>query len=178
MRKLAVLLSALTLLAGCANSGGYGEARPEPAAAAVQPNIAWRTVLAGDVVEVELTDPKAYYRVERIELVGPAGQTYTATTLTRETVREDAGPYGSGIGVGIGGYGGSSSGAAVGLGLSFPLGSASQPAPTVTRTIARIRVPDADAYRRTAGQWTINAYLSDPAGTPSLAKIPAPTPVD
>ncbi len=29
-----------------------------------------------------------------------------------------------------------------------------------------------------AGQWTINAYLSDPAGTPSLAKIPAPTPVD
>lgn len=178
MRKLGALLLVVPLLAGCATSGGYGGSRPGPTPGAVQPNLVWHAVLAGDVIEVELTDANAYYRVERIELVGPAGRTYTPSTLTRETVREDAGPYGSGVGVGVGGYGGSSSGAAVGVGLGFPLGSASQPAPTVTRTKASFRVPDADAYRRTAGRWTIKAHLTDPAGAPSLAKIPAPTPVD
>ncbi len=177
MRKLGLLLFVLPLLAGCATSGGYGGSRPQPTSDAVRPNLVWHTVLAGDVIEVALTDPNAYYRVERIELVGPAGQTYTATTLTRETVREDAGPYGSGVGVGIGGYGGSRSGAAVGVGLSFPLGGAGR-APAVSRTKASFRVPDADAYRRTAARWTIKAYLTDPAGAPSLAKIPAPTPID
>lgn len=162
MRKLGLLMFVL-LLAGCAQSGEDD---------AGQPDVDWRVALAGDEIVVDLTDPEGYYRVERVELVGPGGRTYKAHDVARETVRDRAGPYygGSSVGVGIGGgHGG------VGFGLSFPLGGA-RPAPVVTRTTARIRLPDPRAYRRTFERWTIEVVLTDPAGATSYASFPAPGP--
>ena len=164
----------LPLLAGCTAPGGDGGS--PPAEAAPQPDVDWYSVLVGDVIEVELTDPNGYYRVERVELVGPSGRTYKAHELMRQTVRESTGAYGSGVGVGVGG-GHVGGGVGVGLGLSFPLTS-SRRAASVTHTRARVRPPDPDAYRRTFERWTIRFVLSDPSGATSFARIPAPGPRD
>ncbi len=171
MSKLGLRIFVL-LLAGCAQSGEDGA---ESSRAAGQPDVDWHAALAGDEIVVDLTDPEGYYRVERVELVGPGGRTYKAHDVARQTVRDRAGPYGgSAVGVGIGGgFGGGHGG--VGIGLSFPLGGA-RPAPVVTRTTARIRLPDPRAYRRTFERWTIEVVLTDPAGATSYASIPAPGP--
>ncbi len=163
MKSLRVPLLVFPLLAGCASPPGYEDPRPAP------PSLDWRTALEDGVLVVEIKDPKGFYRVGRVELVGPAGRTYRARELTRETVLEDAGPYGAGVGVG--GYG--TSGGDVGVAFSFPLGGPHR-APALTLTEARIPLPDPPAYRRTSGRWTIRISLTDRAGVASVAQIPAP----
>ncbi len=165
MKSLRVPLLVFPLLAGCASPPGYEDPRPAP------PSLDWRTALEDGVLVVEIKDPKGFYRVRRVELVGPAGRTYRARELTRETVLEDAGPYGAGVGVG--GYG--TSGGDVGVAFSFPLGGPHR-APALTRTEARIPLPDPPAYRRTSGRWTIRISLTDRAGVASVTQIPAPRP--
>ena len=167
MRKLGFLMFVLPLLAGCTPPGGGGGG---------QPDVDWYTALVGDVIEVELTDPNGYYRVERVELVGPSGRTYKAHELMRETVRDSTGAYGGAVGVGVGG-GHVGGGVGVGLGLSFPLTSPRR-APSATYTRARVRPPDPEEYRRTFERWTIGFVLSDPSGATSFARIPAPGPQD
>ncbi len=143
------------------------------------PGLDWRTTISGDVLGVELTDHEGYYRIERVALLGPNGETVGANELTRETVRRDADAYDHrGVDVGIGAHGGSRGGH-VGLGFSFPLnGPRASPSPAITLTYARIRLPDAETYRRTAGRWQIEIFVTDPAGASSIARIPAPRPVD
>ncbi len=164
MKSLSVLL--IVLLAGCASAPGYEDPRPAPS------SLDWHTALEDGVVVVEIKDSTGIYRVGRVELVGPGGRTYRARELTRETVSESAGFYGAGVGVG--GYG--TSGGDVGVELSFPLGGPHR-APALTRTEARIPLPDPPAYRRTSGRWTIRISLTDRAGVASVAQIPAPRPL-
>ena len=169
MRKFLIGMLLLPVLAGCAPSTTDGASQPIPAPAAAQPEIDWRTSLVGDLIVVELTDPRGYYRVERVELVGPAGRSYPAHELSRETVRESA--RGGGVGVGAG-Y---SSGAGVGIGFSLPLARPRRAA-VITRTTARLKPPDIAAYRQHVDQWAIRVVLTDPAGVESFARIPAPAP--
>ncbi len=168
MKSLGVLL--IVLLAGCASAAGDEDARPAP------PSLDWRTALEDGVLVVEIKDSTGFYRVGRVELVGPGGRTYQARELTRETVSEDAGPYGAGVGVGVGGYGTSGGGGGVGVEFSFPLGGP-HGAPALSRTEARIPLPDPPAYRRTSGRWTIRISLTDRDGVASVAQIPAPRPL-
>lgn len=179
MARIAALMSLFWLLAGCVGPGDYGASGPRSPQGAAQPGLDWRTTIAGDVLAVEITDHKGYYRIERVALVGPNGETVGANELTRETVRRDADAYAHrGVEVGIGAHGGSRGGH-VGLGFSFPLnGPSPSSSPAVTLTEARIRIADAEAYRRTAGQWKIEIFVTDPAGGSSIARIPAPRPVD
>ena len=177
MGRIAALISLFSLLAGCVGSGDYGTSGPRSPQGAARPGLDWRTTITGDVVTVELTDHKGYYRIERVALVGPNGETVGANELTRETVRRDANAYTHrGVDVGIGAHGGSRGGH-VGLGFSFPL-NGPRPSPAITLTYARIRIADAEAYRRTAGRWKIEIFVTDPAGGASIARIPAPRPVD
>ncbi len=162
MKSLSVLL--IVLLAGCASAPGYEDPRPAP------PGLDWHAELEDGVLVVEIKDPRGCYRVGRVELVGPGGRTYRARELTRKTVSESAGPYG----VGVGGYG--TSGGDAGVEFSFPLGGPHR-APALTRTEARIPLPDPPAYRRTSGRWTIRISLTDRAGVASVAQIPAPRPL-
>ncbi len=96
MRKFLIGMLLLPVLAGCAPSTTDGASQPISAPAAAQPEIDWRTSLVGDLIVVELTDPRGYYRVERVELVGPGGRSYPAHELSRETVRESAAAAASG----------------------------------------------------------------------------------
>jgi hypothetical protein len=171
-------MSLFWLLAGCVESGDYDAAgRRSPLSA--PPGLDWRTTISGDVLGVELTDHQGYYRIERVALLGPDGETVGANELTRQTVRGDADAYDhSGVDVGIGAHGGSRGGH-VGLGFSFPLnGPRPRPSPAITRTEARIQIPDAEAYRATAGRWRIEIFVTDPAGASAIARIPAPRPAD
>lgn len=175
MAKIAALMSLFWLLAGCVGPGDYGASGPRSPQGAAQPGLDWRTTIAGDVLAVEITDHKGYYRIERVALLGPNGETVGANELTRETVRGDADAYDHrGVDVGIGAHGGSRGGH-VGLGFSFPL-NGPRPSPAITLTYARIRIPD--AYRRTAGRWQIEIFVTDPAGASSIARIPAPRPAE
>lgn len=156
-----------------------------PSLAPSGPPLNWETRVSGDTVTVELRDPNAYYRVERVEMVGPNGLVLAASEIDRETSRGDyagGGGYGGGpsVGLGVGSWsGGRRSGTGVGLGLGFPLGGSSyepppQPVGTVTR--ARLRLPDPDFYRQTAANWVIRVTTTDRSNQQNVAVIPAPKP--
>jgi hypothetical protein len=149
------------------------------------PPLDWRTNLSGDTVTVELRDANGYYRVERVDLVGPNGVTLTASEIDRETNRnsgDTGGYYGGGpsVGLGVGSWGGSGhSGTSVGLGLGFPLGgggSYEPPPPVITFTRARIRLPDEAYYRQTAANWVVRISTTDRNNQPNTAVFPAPKP--
>lgn len=177
MVRTAALMSLLILLAGCGGSGDYGASGARSPQGAGPPGLDWRTTMAGDAVIVELTDRRGYYRIERVALVGPKGETVGAHELTRETVRGGRESYGhSGVDIGVGAHGGSRGGH-VGLGFSIPL-DGPRPPTAMTRTEARIPLADAETYRATAGRWKIEIFVTDPAGTSRIARIPAPRPAD
>ncbi len=177
MGRIVAIVSLSWLLAGCIGPGDTGASGSRSPQGAAQPGLDWRTTIAGDVLAVELTDHKGYYRIERVALVGPNGETVGANELTRQTVHRDADAYApGGVDVGIGAHGGSRGGH-VGLGFSFPL-DGPRPSPAITLTYARILIPDAGAYRRAAGRWKIEIFVTYPAGVPSIARIPAPRPAD
>ena len=150
------------------------------------PPLDWRTSLSGDTVTVELRDTNDYYRIERVDLVGPNGITIAASEIDRETNR-NTGDYGGGygggpnVGVGVGSWSGSrgGSGTGVGLGLGFPLGGSSSynaPPPVVTMTRARIKVPDEAFYRQTAANWVVRVTTTDRNSQSNTAVFPAPKP--
>lgn len=160
-----------------------------PGTASVAPSgppLNWETRLSGDTITVELRDPYAYYRVERVEMVGPNGLTIAASEIDRETHTGDyaGGGYGYGggpsVGLGVGSWsGGRRGGTGVGLGLGFPLGGSSyepppQPVGTITR--ARLRIPDPELYRQTAANWVIRVTTTDRNNQQNVAVIPAPKP--
>lgn len=200
---LATVLALAALSAGCAGTpsdDGGNIAWSEPGAAsatgsvspgATAPNqpspggppLDWRTALAGDTVVVEFHDRNDFYRVERVELVGPNALTVASYEINRQTSRASGDRYGSfggpSLGVGVGSWGGGRrSGSSVGLGLGFPLGGGSSRSdpPTGTMTSARVRIPDPALYRETAGSWVLRVTFSDRGGQPSSAVLPAPKP--
>lgn len=152
------------------------------------PPLNWRTTLSGDTVTVELRDANDYYRVQRVDLVGPNGMTIAANEIDRETNR-NSGDYGGGygggpsVGMGVGSWGGSrGGGSGVGLGLGFPLGGSRSynepPPPVVTMTRARIRVPDEAFYRQTADNWVVRVTTTDRSNQSNTAVFPAPKPAN
>lgn len=178
--RAATLLAgaAVALLAGCAAEGRRDTVTPVAPAGAAGPALDWRTRLSGDTVDVAVTDPRRYWRVERVALISPAGTAVPAQEITRETVRDND-PYGYGYeggSVGIGGGWGSRSGGGVGIGIGIPLFGSGAPAAPPSRVTARIRLPDAAAYRQSATAWRIRIDLTDPNGQTSHAEIPAPVP--
>ncbi|MHA1571054.1 MAG: hypothetical protein ACTSWM_04485 [Alphaproteobacteria bacterium] len=145
------------------------DAPPQEPAAAVRPNLEWNTTLKGDVVEIVLTDPRSFYRVEQMELLGPDGRIYRATDITRLVTKDDGRSGGTRVGIGAGSGGRVSTG----IGFSFPIGNRSSYNRTKTETRIPLRNPD--FYRATASQWTIRVTLIDQAGQQSTADFPAPT---
>ncbi len=180
----AAVAALLLLLAGCVTTTGGPAGGPAGAGAGAPgalPPIDWRTAIApgGDVVDVEVTDRAGFYRVERVELVAPNGGAVPAFEMTRRTESGGYDPlYGPGPHGSIGVFGGSSGHVGVGVGLGFSTFDLAGPAyrPPVTRTQARLRVPDPDSYRATARDWSIVVYLADASGLSSMARIPAPVP--
>jgi hypothetical protein len=145
------------------------------------PPIAWTGGLDGNVLQVEIIDRYGHYRVDRVSLVSPQGQEYVAPELTYLGPRYGGSGGGgvSNVGIGVGGWGGSSSGTSVGLGLGFPLGGSSPPRDVdanAPRTVARIPLPDPQAYRYNPMGWTVRVRLLDSAGAASIAQFPAPLP--
>lgn len=141
------------------------------------PPIEWRTAFRSDAVEVSLLDPRNYYRVQQVTLVGPGGRAYPAAEITRNVVRDRGDGWYGRPAVGLGGAFGSR-GSALGLGFTFPLGAGSSRGGPVsaTTTEARIPVPDSEQYRRTAQSWSIELSLVDASGTERVARLPAPLP--
>lgn len=197
-RHLAAALALAASIAGCSgdttkDSGGTiawsepgsvtGSVAPTGATAPSGPPLGWQTSFSGDTVTVEVRDTNNYYRVERVELVGPNGITLAASEINRETNRasSDYRGYSGGPSVGVGGWGGSRGGGGAGIGLGFPLGgsaSTDRAPPVATITRARVRLPDPAFYRQTVANWVIRVTTTDPGNQSSVAVIPAPKPAD
>jgi len=102
-----------------------------------------------------------------------------AFELTRQSERAAYGPgYGYGPHGSIGVVGGSSGhvGVGISIGISSYDGYGPPSEPPAVRALARIRVPDPAAYRRSARDWSIVVTLGDGSRTPAYARIPAPLP--
>ncbi|MCG8691467.1 MAG: hypothetical protein MI806_09680 [Minwuiales bacterium] len=182
MKPITVFIVAL-FVAGCAanETKTVTPSSPEAKAEAAQPKLDWNARLSGDVITLEVRDPAKHYRVEKVDLLGPAGVSVSAFELTRELVRDrtGGGVGGSSVGVGVGGSGGSRSGVSLGVGLGFPLGGGGGGGVLeYRRTLAKIRLPDRAAYDRGGGDWKIAMSLTDADGAPSVATVPAPRPPD
>lgn len=180
MKPITVFIVAL-FVAGCAanETKTVTPSSPEAKAEAAQPKLDWNARLSGDVITLEVRDPAKHYRVEKVDLLGPAGVSVSAFELTRELVRDRTGGIGgSSVGVGVGGSGGSRSGVSLGVGLGFPLGGGGGEVLEYRRTLAKIRLPDRAAYDRDGGDWKIAMSLTDADGEPSVATVPAPRPPD
>jgi hypothetical protein len=154
LRKLLPIIG----LAGCTSAGA-----PSPA------DLQWRTALEGDSIRLVLIDRSGTYRIERVTLVGPMGQTASAREMTRQS---ETGP--SSAGYGLGGAYGSRSGGAIGLGVSVPLGSGESG--VSRRTTAVVPVPDPEGYRRDPQRWRLDVLMAAPGGEPYHADLPAPAP--
>jgi hypothetical protein len=146
----------------------------------VAPDVRWRSFVRGDVVEVEIIDPAAYYRVDTVDLIAPDGHEFRSTELTRIAPSQDI-PIRERPRFGVGGWGGSSGRGGMGVGMDFPLGGSPPPPQdpdrNLARTVARFLLADPDQYRRTAQSWSVRVRLLDPSGGSSTARFAAPMPV-
>jgi hypothetical protein len=144
------------------------------------PDVRWKSVVRGDVVEVEIIDPAAYYRVDTVDLVSPDGQEFRSTEVTRIAPSQDI-QVRDNPRFGVGGWGGSSGRGGMGIGMDFPLGGGSPPPQdpdrNFARTVARFLLANPGQYRRTAQSWSVKVRLIDPSGTASTARFAAPMPV-
>jgi hypothetical protein len=154
---------------------------PPPSGAVVAPDVRWKSFVRGDVVEIEIIDPAAYYRVDAVDLVAPDGREFPARELTHIAPSQDIPIRERGPNVGIGGWGGSSGRGGMGVGMSFPIGGTPPPPPdpdrNFARTVARILLANPAQYRRTAPSWSVRVRLLDPTGAASTARFAAPMPL-
>jgi hypothetical protein len=126
------------------------------------------------IVEVVVTHIPPGTAVERIALIGPAGQTIVARDMT--LVKVERGPAVV-PGYEVGASGGSSSGvdSYLGLGLSFNIFE-DDPAVDGDRYTVRIPLPDPEAYHGESDRWQVEVRSRNAAGTPQVLTIPAPRP--
>ena len=180
MNRIAALVSLACVVAGCAG----GDPSPSRVASGVRqpvaaeaPPLEWSSSFRGGSVEIVLSDPRNFYRIQQVRLVDPAGNGYPAPELTRTVVRDRAAEWSGRPSLGIGGAAGSHW-SSFGIGLTIPLGQTSrrEEAASYTATAAWIPVPDPDYYSRTAQSWTLELTLLDPSGGERFARIPAPVP--
>lgn len=76
-------------------------------------------------------------------------------------------------GVGVGGSGGSSSGMDVGVLFRVPV-SRAEPRPRLTRSVARIEIPDPDLYRARAADAVVRIVFGAEGGERRVVDFPAP----
>jgi hypothetical protein len=76
-------------------------------------------------------------------------------------------------GVGIGGSGGSSSGTDVGVFFRVPVARA-EPRPRLTRSVARIEIPDPELYRARAPEAIVRVTFGGEGGERRIVDLPAP----
>ena len=155
----AILSAFLMVLVGCAQVNGTNGLASNTAT----PSLDWTTSIDDDTIRVSLVDSRGAYRVDKVTLVGPGGQSIDAFELTRVSHGgNSAGPgVSTGVGVGVG-VGSSGTRSSVGIGVGIPLGSSGGSRnPRVNQTEALIRVPNPEVYRRTAEDWMIRVALID-----------------
>ena len=170
----AILSAFLMVLVGCAQVDGTSG----PASNTATPSLDWTTSIDDDTIRVSLVDSRGAYRVDKVTLVGPGGQSIDAFELTRVSHGgNSAGPgVSTGVGVGVG-VGSSGTRSSVGIGVGIPLGSSGGSGNRrVNQTEALIRVPNPEVYRRTAEDWMIRVALIDTRGGKLSAAFPAPIP--
>ncbi len=99
----AILSAFLMVLVGCAQVDGTNG----PASNTATPSLDWTTSIDDDTIRVSLVDSRGAYRVDKVTLVGPGGQSIDAFELTRVSHGgNSAGPGAStGVGVGVGSSG-------------------------------------------------------------------------
>lgn len=161
----------MSVLAACA--GGSQNATDD----GQDPSLTWETSYEDGTVIARLEDQRAHYRVDRVVLLGPRGETIASTELTRETLGD--GGYGRvspSVGVGGGYSSGGGFGTGIGLGLIFPLGGSGGAEPEARVTTARFRLPHQTPYEESAAQWQVEAVLTNPEGESRFARFPAPVP--
>lgn len=76
-------------------------------------------------------------------------------------------------GVGVGGSGGSSSGMDVGVLFRVPV-SRAESRPRLTRSVARIEIPDPDLYRARVGEAIVRVVFGAEGGERRVVDFPAP----
>lgn len=76
-------------------------------------------------------------------------------------------------GVGVGGSGGSSSGTDVGVFFRVPVARA-EPRPRLTRSVARIDLPDPELYRARAADAIVRVTFGAAGGEQRIVDLPAP----
>ncbi|MFN4089949.1 MAG: hypothetical protein ACK4QW_13040 [Alphaproteobacteria bacterium] len=175
------VLGAFLFLAACGGTDRGPATAAAPEAALPDPDLQWSTAYNDGVIRVTLEDPAGYYRVDRVDLVDPAGARRPAAEITRETFVSSDPYYGGRVRPSVGVGGGYSSrggfGTGVGIGISVPLGGGSRTTePPPVRTVALLPVGDAARYHRTSALWELEATLLTPQGDARYARLPAPAP--
>jgi hypothetical protein len=155
--KLRLWASALILvLAAC-------QAAP-PAAPALRVGL----LPDGRTLEIRADDPLA---VTAAELRLPGMAPIPARAIHVVGPPPDLPPERAGVGVGA--SGGSSSGTDVGVLFRVPV-SRAEPRPRLTRSVARIELPDPELYRARANEAVVRIVFGDSGGTQRIVDFPAP----
>ena len=171
------LLAALLGTAACSSSSSSSAKPSSSSASEAAPTPARVETSLGGLppeVAVKVDELPPGQEVEEVVLVDPLGNEVPASELT------SAPPSGSrarastgGVGFGIGG---GSSGIRVGpsISLGVPLGGSESSRGRSGGTIAKIPVPDPDAYFRESDEWTVMVYTRDAEGRAYSYQMPAP----
>jgi len=122
----------------------------------------------GRTLEIRADDPLP---VTAAELRIPGLESVPARTIHVAAPPPDLPPERTGVG--IGGSGGSSSGMDVGVLFRVPV-SRAEPRPRLTRSVARIELPDPDLYRARAGDAVVRVIFGSEGGTRRIVDLPAP----
>ena len=109
--------------------------------------------------------------VTAAELRLPSASPVRARTIHVEAPPPDLPPERPGVGVG--GSGGSSSGMDIGVLFRVPVARAER-RPRLTRSIARIEIPDPDLYRARANAAIVRVVFGPAGGDGRVVDLPAP----
>jgi hypothetical protein len=122
----------------------------------------------GRTLEIRADDPLP---VTAAELRLPGLEPVPARTIHVAAPAADLPPERAGVG--IGGSGGSSSGMGVGVLFRLPV-SRAEPRPRLTRSVARIELPDPDLYRARAADGVVRITFGAEGGAQRIVDLPAP----
>lgn len=130
-----------------------------------------------NIVEVQIRDKQG---ASEVSLVAPDGKQTDAYQLDTTTQVASTGyrTSGAGFGLGVGGSSGGDVGAGIGIGIPlFGFGSSgSSQANTEVLTRARVRIPDATAYRADWKRWVVRILFDAGAPTERRLEMAAPPP--
>lgn len=142
---------------------GACQAAPPPA-----PGLRVGLLPGGRTLEIRAEDSLP---IVAAELRVPGEAPMPARTIHVEAPQPQLPPERSGVG--IGGSGGSSSGMDVGVLFRVPV-SRAEPRPRLTRSVARIDVPDPERYRARAADAIVRITFGAEGGDQRIVDLPAP----